>query len=182
MRSPERGWIARSSSRYHQDHARNPAAPQQEPQTRRAPKPTRHHAEKPAPPPPVPLPPSRTSTRIGRREHGETPNERWRGRRFDGRQASVPSRRSSSVEDSRPARIERTTCIRSTQCVSIRDQLIAFSPGAEQLVDVLVADVGRVTVEREVLPVPDAGQQISIQPARGRASCIKRTLKVRFRS
>src|SRR5450755_3985819 len=42
---------------------------------------------------------------------------------------SVPNRRSSSVEDSRPARIERTTCIRSTQCVSISCQLIVFSPG-----------------------------------------------------
>ena len=81
---------------------------------------------------------------------------------------SVPNRRSSSVEDNRPARIERTTCIRSTQCVWISCQLIVFSPGgAEQLVDVRVADVRYVTVEREVLPVRsrDTNATASRRPA-----------------
>src|SRR5450755_4474020 len=82
---------------------------------------------------------------------------------------SVPNRRNSSVEDSRPARIERTTCIRSTQCVWISCQLIVFSPGGpEQLVDVRVADVRCVTVEREVLPVPDPGQQLEPEQVRER--------------
>ncbi len=49
---------------------------------------------------------------------------------------------------------------------------------AEQLVDVLVADVRRVTVEREVLPVPDAGQQLEPEQVRERVDGVALALGV----
>ena len=62
---------------------------------------------------------------------------------------SVPRRRSSSVEDGRPARIERTTCIRSTP---VRfDQLPVdrvLARRAEELVDVRVEQIRGSPVEQ----------------------------------
>jgi len=57
--------------------------------------------------------------------------------------------------------------------------LIVFSPGgAEQLVDVRVADVRCVTVEREVLPVPDPGQQLEPEQVRERVHGVALALGV----
>jgi hypothetical protein len=50
--------------------------------------------------------------------------------------------------------------------------------GAEQLVDVRVADVDRVTVEREALPVPDPGQQLEPEQVRERVHGVALTLGV----
>jgi hypothetical protein len=49
---------------------------------------------------------------------------------------------------------------------------------AEQLIDVRVADVRRVAVEREVLPVPDPGQQLEPEQVRERVDGVALALRV----